>query len=43
MAFFEELVATGGGLMLGQYMLAGWKSMHPEKQLEKYLDLFEHI
>lgn len=43
MSFFEELVAGGGGLLLGQYMLAGWKSMHPEKQFEKYLDLYEHI
>jgi poly(3-hydroxybutyrate) depolymerase len=43
MSFFEELVAAGGGLMRGQVMLAGWKSMHPDKQLEKYLDLYEHI
>ncbi len=43
MSFFEELVASGGGLLLGQYMVAGWKSMHPEKQLEKYLDLYQHI
>ena len=43
MLFFEELVAAGGGLLLGQYMVAGWKSMHPEKQWEKYLDLYEHI
>ena len=43
MSFFEELVASGGGLLLGQYMVAGWKSMHPEKQFEKYLDLYQHI
>lgn len=43
MLFFEGLVASGGGLLLGQYMLAGWKSMHPEKQFEKYLDLYQHI
>jgi polyhydroxyalkanoate depolymerase len=43
MSFFEELVAAGGGLLLGQFMVAGWKSMHPEKQFEKYLDLYEHI
>ena len=43
MSFFEGLVASGGGLLLGQYMLAGWKSMHPEKQFEKYLDLYQHI
>ena len=43
MSFFEELVEAGGGLLPGQFMVAGWKSMHPEKQLEKYLDLYEHI
>ena len=44
MSFYEEMVATGNGRMLGKFMLAGWKSMHPEKQyLEKYIDLYEHI
>jgi poly(3-hydroxyalkanoate) synthetase len=43
MSFYEELVAAGGGLMLGQMMVAGWKSMHPLKQWETYLDLYEHI
>jgi poly(3-hydroxybutyrate) depolymerase len=44
MSFFEEMVAAGNGRMLGKFMLAGWKSMHPDKQyLEKYLDLYEHI
>ncbi len=43
MSFYEELVATGGGLMLGQMMVAGWKSMHPLKQWEKYIDLYQHI
>jgi len=43
MLFFEELVAYGGGLLPGQFMVAGWKSMHPEKQFEKYLDLYQHI
>ncbi len=43
MSFFQELVVAGGGLMRGQTMVAGWKSMHPLKQYEKYLDLYEHI
>jgi poly(3-hydroxybutyrate) depolymerase len=44
MKFYEDLVASGGGRMLGRYMLAGWKNMHPEKQyLGKYLDLYAHI
>lgn len=28
-SFYEELVALGGGLMKGQFMLTGWKNMHP--------------
>lgn len=43
-SFFEEMVAAGGGRMLGKVMLAGWKNMHPEEQyLDKYLDLYQHI
>jgi len=43
MSFFKGLVSIGGGLMHGQVMIAGWKSMHPEKQWEKYIDLYQHI
>jgi poly(3-hydroxybutyrate) depolymerase len=43
MSFYEVLVATGGGLLLGTMMMAGWKSMNPMNQWEKYLDLYEHI
>jgi len=44
MSFYEELVASGGGRMLGRLMLAGWKSMHPQAQyVGKYLDLYQHI
>ncbi|HUL56865.1 MAG TPA: alpha/beta fold hydrolase, partial [Usitatibacter sp.] len=44
MSFYEEIVAAGGGLMRGKFMLAGWKSMHPDEQyLDKYLDLYSHI
>jgi polyhydroxyalkanoate depolymerase len=43
-SFYEELVAAGGGRMLGRLMLAGWKNMHPAKQyVDKYLDLYRHI
>ena len=31
LSFFRWLVDCGGGLLRGQYMLAGWKSMHPEQ------------
>jgi poly(3-hydroxybutyrate) depolymerase len=44
MSFFEEIVATGGGRMRGAFMVAGWKSMHPEQQFfGKYVDLYAHI
>lgn len=42
--FYQRLVAAGGGRMPGRFMLAGWKSMHPESQyVDKYLDLYQHI
>ncbi|MBW8639546.1 alpha/beta fold hydrolase [Hoeflea sp. WL0058] len=44
LSFYEELVASGDGRMLGQFMLAGWKNMHPARQyVEKYIDLYAHI
>jgi len=44
MSVYRNLVAAGGGRMLGKVMLAGWKNMHPEEQyLKKYIDLYEHI
>ncbi len=44
LSFYEELVALGGGLMKGKFMLQGWKNMHPEQHyVEEYLDLYEHI
>lgn len=44
MSLYEDLVAQGGGLMLGRFMLAGCKGMHPEEQyVQKHIDLYEHI
>ncbi|MBU6474573.1 MAG: alpha/beta fold hydrolase [Alphaproteobacteria bacterium] len=43
-SFYEGLVASGGGLLKGAYMLEGFKSMNAEKQyVEKYVELYEHI
>ncbi len=43
-SFYQELVALGGGLMLGKYMLAGWKNMHPQQHyVQDQIDLYEHI
>jgi poly(3-hydroxyalkanoate) synthetase len=44
MSFYEELVALGGGLMRGKFMLQGWKNMHPEQHyFQAHIDLYEHI
>lgn len=44
LSFFQELVAMGGGILKGRYMLRGFKNMHPGKQyFEKYVELYEHI
>ena len=44
LSFYQELVALGGGLMLGKYMLAGWKNMHPQQHyVQDQIDLYEHI
>ncbi|MGO9005306.1 MAG: alpha/beta fold hydrolase [Beijerinckiaceae bacterium] len=43
-SFYQELIALGGGLMQGKYMLAGWKNMHPEQHyIQDHIDLYEHI
>jgi len=44
LSFYEELVALGGGLMKGKFMLQGWKNMHPEQHyIQDHVDLYEHI
>lgn len=44
MSTYRELVAAGGGRLLGKFMLSGWKSMHPTDQyFKKYADLFMNI
>ncbi len=43
-SFYEELVGMGDGLMLGKFMLQGWKNMHPEQHyIQDHIDLYEHI
>lgn len=44
MEFYEELVSAGGGLLKGDFMLEGFKNMHPKKQyFDKFMELYEHI
>jgi poly(3-hydroxyalkanoate) synthetase len=43
-SFYEELITTGGGLMRGEFMLNGWKNMHPAQHyIQDHVDLYEHI
>lgn len=43
-AEYEQLIALGGGVMRGRYMLDAWKNMHPgEQYIRKYIDLYEKI
>ncbi len=44
MSLYEGLVARGGGVMRGAFMLEGWKGMHPEQQyVTKHIELYEQI
>ena len=44
LSFYEELVALGGGLMRGKFMLQGWKNMHPEQHyIQDHIDFYEHV
>lgn len=44
MSYFEELVAMGNGVLKGEFMLQGFKNMHPGKQyVEKYAELYRKI
>ncbi|MBT9383615.1 alpha/beta fold hydrolase [Pseudooceanicola sp. CBS1P-1] len=44
LSVYEDMVKAGKGRMLGQFMLTGWKNMHPDKQyLNKFIDLYTHI
>ena len=43
-SFYETLVSMGNGLVLGQFILQGWKIMHPELlSMQKYIDLYTHM
>ncbi len=44
MSLYQDMVDAGEGRMLGQFMLAGWKNMHPGTQYGgKFIDLYAHI
>ena len=40
LSFYADLVALGGGLMKGKFMLQGWKNMHPAQHyMQDQIDL----
>ncbi|SNQ62773.1 alpha/beta fold hydrolase [Candidatus Methanoperedens nitratireducens] len=42
--FFEGLVSVGGGVLKGDFMLDGFKSLHPDEQyFGKYVALYKRI
>lgn len=42
--FFQSLVAMGGGVLNGGFMVMGFKMMNPvDRFITDYMDLFEHI
>jgi poly(3-hydroxyalkanoate) synthetase len=44
MAFYEQLVRIGGGLLKGAFMLRGFKNMHPDQHyFAKFAELYENI
>jgi poly(3-hydroxyalkanoate) synthetase len=44
LSFYEELVALGDGVMKGEFMLLGWKNMHPALHyVREHIDLYEKI
>lgn len=44
MTSYERLVAAGGGLMRGEFMLAGWKSIHPvDHTVRKHAELYQRL
>lgn len=44
LASYSRMVTMGHGRMPGKFMLAGWKSMHPDTQyLGKYVTLYKNL
>ena len=44
MAFYRSVVALGRGRMRGAFMLAAWKSMHPDEHYwGKFIDLHDNL
>jgi len=43
LSFYEGLVASGNGLLRGEYMLGGFIALKPESEIEKQLALLSHL
>ncbi len=43
LTFYRALVAANGGILPGQFQLAGFMAMQPDKEWDRQLQLFTHI
>ncbi len=43
LSFYERVVASGGGVLKGEFMLNGFIGIQPESELEKQLQLLVHL
>jgi poly(3-hydroxybutyrate) depolymerase len=43
LSFYKGLVASGGGIMDGAYLLGGFIVMRPENEISRQLDLLNHL
>jgi poly(3-hydroxyalkanoate) synthetase len=41
--FYEALVASGGGVLKGEHMLAGFVAINPGDEISRQLELFVHL
>ncbi len=42
-SFYQGLVASGGGVMRGEYLLGGFIVMRPENEVERQIALLKHV
>jgi poly(3-hydroxyalkanoate) synthetase len=42
-SFYRDLVAANGGVLPGQYLLAGFVALQPDNELDRQLQLLAHI
>ena len=41
--FYRDMVQSNGGVLPGRFLLAGFKAMQPDKEIDRQLQLLAHI